>query len=299
MATGSGVLDARPAIGISAMLANTILLPIMGVAVKMLTADGYSALDMLSWRALLVIGVLTPVLLLPRYLKEVLTADIRAHLLHATFTVSSMFCFYYALQTLPIVTVTTINFTTPAFTLILARLLFSEQVSISGVLAIVVGFLGAVLVLRPDPADLDAAGLVVLLGSALAAAANLTIRRMPARSSNFAAIFYLSLAAAVIYSILGASTMPMPEADEWPWVLTLAIVALGVHSCVIIAFRFASTVLVGALDYLRIVTAFLFGLFFFNEIPNLLDLAGIVLIVVSGAVVLASSAPKRKSVAPV
>jgi drug/metabolite transporter (DMT)-like permease len=292
-ATGSGILVARPVIGASAMMLNTILIPIMGVAIKMLTAADYTALEMLSWRSLLVLAVLLPVLAIPQHRRAILAADVKAHLIHGAFAVSSMYCFYYALRTLPIVTVTTINFTTPIFTLILARILLSEKISALGYAAVVMGFLGAVLVLRPDTDGIGADALIVLLGSVLSSAMQLTIRRMPARSTNFAAIFYLSLFGALVFVPLGGPAFRPPASADWVWLLVLTTVALDVHSCVIIAFRFASTILIGALDYLRIVTAFAFGLLVFGEQPDRLDVLGIAVIVFSGAVVLHSSGRRR------
>lgn len=295
MSTGSGILEARPVIGVSAMLINTILIPIMGVGIKFLTAAGFTALDMLTWRSLLVIAVLLPLLLYSPNRQAIFAADFKAHFTHAAFALTSMFCFYYALRTMPIVTVTSINFTTPIFALILARVLYAEQIARLEYLAVFIGFLGAILVLRPDMSGISTDAAVVLLGSALAAAMHLTVRRMPARSTNFAAIFYLSLFGAIVYAVLGGPSLLMPTAANWGWVILLAAIALAVHFCVIIAYRFASTILVGALDYLRIVTAFAFGLLVFGEQPDLFEVAGIVLIVASGVVVLHASGRKRST----
>lgn len=293
MTAGSGILDARPMIGASAMLANTLLIPVMGVAVKKLTASGMVAADMLAWRSVLVLAVLLPFLVRRQHLRAVLSADIRAHFTHALFAVSSMFCFYYALRTLPIVTVTTVNFTTPILVLIIARPLFGERISALGWAAVLVGFLGAVLVLRPKAGGIGWDAAVLVLGSVLAAGMVLAVRRMPARSSNFAVVFYLSLFATMVYIPLVGGTPARPTAGEWPWVLLLGFIALAVHSCVTLAYRFASSLLIGALDYLRIFWAFLAGFLIFAERPDPLAAVGIALIVVSGAIVLQSSASRK------
>lgn len=290
MTATSGVVTARPVIGILAMLANTVLIPIMGLAIKRLTAEGVGTLDMLSWRSFLILLALLPFLAAPARRSEAASADIRAHLVHAVFAISTMACFYFALRTLPIVTVTAINFTTPIFALLLARVMFHEQVSREGWLALLLGFTGTVVVLRPDASGIGLDAAVVLLGSALGAAMHLAVRRMPARSSNFAVVFYLALAGAVVYGILGAPVIGWPEPGEWVWLATLAIVALAIHTCTTLAFRFASSMLVGALDYLRIVWAFGIGLVALGEVPAPTDWAGIAMIVLSGGLVLRSGA---------
>ena len=62
----------------------------------------------------------------------------------------------------------------------------------------------------------------------------------------------------------------------------LGVVALGVHSLIILAYRFASSMLIGALDYLRIVWALGFGYLIFNETLSLADIFGIIMICASG-----------------
>ena len=63
MTAGSGVLEARPVLGVSAMMLNTVLIPLMGVAIKKLTAMDVSTIEMLAYRSVLVVAVLTPFLL--------------------------------------------------------------------------------------------------------------------------------------------------------------------------------------------------------------------------------------------
>ncbi|MBO6759178.1 MAG: DMT family transporter [Roseibium sp.] len=278
------------------MLVNTILIPIMGASVKTLAEMGVGTLEMLTWRAELVLLLLLPFLLKAEHRAAVRTADIKAHAVHAAFAIATMACFYFALRTLPLATVTSINFTTPIFALLLAHLLFGERVSLSGWLAMGAGFLGTVLILRPDASGIGLDVLVVLVGSILAAGMNLAVRRMPARSSNFAVVFYLSLFGAIFYALVGGASLTVPTPTEFGLFLVLGFVALGVHTCVTYSYRFASSMMIGALDYLRIIWAILIGYLFFFEQPDLLDLAGIGLIIVSGWVVMRSpkaSAPQN------
>ena len=283
-------------VGAGAMLMNTILIPIMGASVKTLAEMGVGTLEMLTWRAELVLLLLLPFLFKAEHRAAVRTADIKAHAVHAAFAIATMACFYFALRTLPLATVTSINFTTPIFALLLAHLLFGERVSLSGWLAMGAGFLGTVLILRPDASGIGLDVLVVLVGSILAAGMNLAVRRMPARSSNFAVVFYLSLFGAIFYALIGGPSLTVPTPTEFGLFLVLGFVALGVHTCVTYSYRFASSMMIGALDYLRIIWAILIGYLFFFEQPDLLDLAGICLIIVSGWVVMRSpkaSAPQN------
>lgn len=286
MTGSSGILEPRPAIGAGAMLINTVLIPIMGVTVKTLAQMDVATLEMLTWRALIVLVLLVPFLLKSEHRRAVRAADIRAHAVHALFAISTMACFYFALRTLPLATVTAINFTTPVFGLLLARLLFGERVSTTGWTALAIGFAGTLLILRPDTGGIGLDAMIVLVGSIIAAAMNLAVRRMPARSTNFAVVFYLSLFGAIFYTIAGGAMLETPTLTEFGLFMTLGLIALGVHTCVTFAYRFASSMLIGALDYLRIIWAILIGYLVFAEQPDLIDLGGIVLIISSGWIVM-------------
>ncbi len=289
----SGVLAARPMLGAAAMLLNTLLIPFMGVIIKRLAEADVGTLEMLAIRSVITLGLLLPLLFFHDNLRAVKAADIRAHAVHAGFAIVTMACFYYALRSLPLVTVTAINFTTPIFALVFARLLFAERVAPLGWLALFVGFAGAVIVLRPDAGGIGLDALVVLLGSATGAGMNLAVRRMPARSTHYAVLFYFSVGGALVYGIAAAPVITVPAGDTWLWFVALAAIALAVHTCTTVAFRVASSMLIGALDYTRIIWAMLIGIVFLAEMPDLLDGMGCALIVLSGVIVLRLGASPR------
>jgi len=108
-------ITARPLLGIMAMLLNTLLIPFMGVFIKKLTELDVGTLEMLAVRSWITLGLLVPLLFFFKNFQAVKGADIKAHAVHAGFAITTMACFYYALRSLPIVTVTAINFTTPIF----------------------------------------------------------------------------------------------------------------------------------------------------------------------------------------
>ena len=122
---------------------------------------------------------------------------------------------------------------------------------------------------------------------------NLAVRRMPARSTNYAVLFYFSLGGAIIYGAAGAPVMTTPQPQEWILFIALAAIALAVHTCTTVAYRVASSMLIGALDYVRIIWAVLIGYIFLAEVPEFLDGVGVTLIVLSGVIVLRINIAKR------
>lgn len=298
MTSGSQVVEPRPLLGASAILANALFVPIIGVSVKMLAERGVGPLELLAGRGWLTFLLLLPLLVFASNRRAVLSADLRAHAVHAAFAVATMACFYYALRTLPLVTVTAINFTSPALTVLLAGVIFGDRVRPLGWFALALGFVGTLLVLRPGIEGLRLDMIAVVVGSVLAAGMNLAVRRMPARSTNYAVLFYFSLAGAIVYGALGAASFTMPTPSETLWFLILAVTAICVHACIAIAYRLSSSVLIGGLDYGRIIGAALLGYLLFAEVPDAVDWIGIALIVVSGLIVLRISTRGAGQAAP-
>ena len=88
----------------------------------------------------------------------------------------------------------------------------------------------------------------------------------------------------LFFGLPGLFEFRLPQGSQWLWVLLLGLVALGVHSFIILAYRFSTSMLIGALDYLRIVWALAFGFFIFNEKPLVPELIGITMICASGLI---------------
>jgi len=127
-------------LGAKAMLLNTVAIPFMSVIIKRLAELDVGMLEMLAMRSWIALGLLLPLLFFYNNFRAVKAVDLRAHAVHAGLAIFTMACFYHALRTLPLVTVTAISFTTPIFALIIARMLFGERVAPLGWVARFMGF---------------------------------------------------------------------------------------------------------------------------------------------------------------
>jgi len=284
------------------MVATTAVIPVMGIAVKMLHEQGVTTAEMLAWRSAMVLAVLLPALAWPSVRADLARAHKGAHVLHAVFGLSSMACIYWGLAYMPLVTATAISFTTPMFLAMLAIPILGERPRPLGWAALGVGLAGALVVLRPGSEGLDLAGAVVLLGAVLGACMLATIRRMPAQSSHFAVLFYYAAIGGAVFGGFHVLAAPggrdWPPAAAWPALAALAVLALALQVLLTLAYRLASSSLVGGLDYLRLFWAALLGWAVFAEAPGPAEIAGMALIVGSGAVIALGEARSRSSPSP-
>jgi len=286
-------LASRPNLGIAAMLATTLLIPLMGLAVKLLHDLGLGAFAVMGVRSCGALLLLLPFLMFKELRLALVRADKRAHFWHAFFGLSSMTCFSYGLGQMQLVVVTAINFTTPIFFMVLAIPMLGERPDWQSWGAALIGLAGALLAMDLSAGSFHWVGLIVLLGSFLTAIMLIIIRRMPSSSTHFAVLFYYAAMGAAIFPLLGLLTATPTEMvalgtlDSWVLLVALIILAVSMQFMLTLAFRLSNSSSIAALDYCRLIWAGLIGWLFLSEAPDGETLVGMLLIVVSGFVLIA------------
>ena len=205
------------------------------------------------------------------------------------------FLFFTSLAKLPIATITTIGQAAPIILTLMAVALGIEQVGWRRWSAILVGFAGVLLVVRPSPAGFDLYAILALASAALVAARDLFTRFIPTTIPSTVVTLSTAVMVALAGFVLGVT-------EEWQPVLrapTLYLAASGVLVTfgslgIIIAFRGSDVAVVGPFRYSVIVLAILIGYFVFGEWPDELAVAGTALIVGSGVYTLHREQARRR-----
>lgn len=292
IAAADGRPASRPTLGVVAMLGTTVLIPVMGLAVKWLHDLGLGALVVMGVRSGGALLLLLPFLVFQPLRQALVRADKRAHFWHALFGLSSMTCFYYGLGQMQLVAVTAINFTTPMFVMLLAIPFLGERPDWQSWVAAFVGLIGALLVMDLSAESFEWAGLIVLLGSLLTAFMLIAIRRMPSQSTHFAVLFYYAAVGFVVFPGLAALIASPGEvaalglAESWLWLGGLIVVAVSMQFLLTLAYRLARSSSIAAMDYFRLISAGLIGWLVFAETPDTVALVGMIMIVASGLVLI-------------
>jgi drug/metabolite transporter (DMT)-like permease len=191
--------------------------------------------------------------------------------------------FNWALGLLPLANITAIAMASPLLIVLFAVLLRIETVGWRRTLALVIGFFGVLIVMRPNAEGLSAAALIALASSGLTAIRDLTTRFI----SRDIPSTIISLAAMVIVGLLGFG-MGLVETWQSPWrteMLYLGLAALlmtAASFCIISAFRNTDVGVVAGYRYSVVLVAMLIGWLVWGETPDKIALAGTALIVGSG-----------------
>ncbi len=198
----------------------------------------------------------------------------------------SLIAYFYALTVLPLATTITLNYTSPIFLTLLSTILLKEKFSARMLGAIVLGFVGIALLLRPTfSSDQWVVGLIGLGSGFFAACAYVNVKKLgDAGEPEWRVVFYFS----VVGTIGGALTQavagefhPVTMQNLWP-MLAVALAAMLAQLAMTRAYHSGNTLLVGAFAYSTVIFAALAGWLFFDESLPPVAWLGMFIVVISG-----------------
>ncbi len=206
------------------------------------------------------------------------------HVWRGALGVSGIFLIFQGLRLLPLADATTIGFTAPIFATLLSILLLKETVGRHRWTAVIVGFLGVLLMVRPGAVGAPPLiGVLFALGGAfVAASVTVTLRQLGKTETATAIVFWFFMACLIVG---GALTVIEGRTLEWT---VLAILAAGglagglAQILMTTSLRHAPVSALVPLDYLQLVGAVVLGWALLSDAPTLATLAGASLIAGSG-----------------
>ncbi|MDV2078133.1 DMT family transporter [Marinobacter xestospongiae] len=202
----------------------------------------------------------------------------RAHFVRAHIHLGGILCMIVALGALPLATANAIFYAAPVLVMVLSVLVFREQLTTLSVVAVISGFLGIIVILRPMEFNW---GAIAALGSAAALAINaLMVRKLPSDQSTVHKLFLTYL------MVLPASAVLMlVEGAEWDSSILVSALGsslfiLGYNVTVLLAYKQVDANQVTSAEYTGLIWAVAIGWIWFGEVPDAWFVLGSTMIVV-------------------
>lgn len=215
------------------------------------------------------------------------------HVLRAALKLASLLAFFVAFATAPLANVTAIAFTAPIFVTIGAWLFLSEKPRALRIAAVVVGFVGVLIVLNPGREAGILTGLhFALLGALLTALIQLILKPMSSRDSTETLVAWNLIATVPVAAIPAAFVWTTPTLTEWALLALQGVLGALAMTCVTRAFYFAEASLIGPVDFLRLPFVAALGYLFFGQVVAMSTWIGALVIFVA-TVLMAQSARRR------
>lgn len=242
--------------------------------------------EVILFRNAFAIPALLPVVLASGGLAALATRNPMSHAARTLFGMMGMVGAFYGYVHLPIATVTALGFTMPLFLTVLSVPLLNESVGWRRGAAVMVGFLGVVLMVRPGGEGMRGEGLAVtlcLLGSVGWALAMITIRKMgEAGESSVAIVFWFTVGSAALAGIAAVPVWVWPTPLEWALLAGIGLVSALAQVLMTTAYRTGETTLLAPFEYAGIVWTTALGAFIWAELPDAWDFLGIAVLVAAG-----------------
>jgi drug/metabolite transporter (DMT)-like permease len=189
---------------------------------------------------------------------------------------------FYALKQLPLATAASINFAAPLISCALAQVFLKEHVGIRRWCAVIVGFCGVLIVMRPGTQAFHPA-MFASLGTAFTIAIfQIVTRKVGFKDEPETGLLWVFGVCLLITSIWLPFGWQMPSPAMWPFLLCIGAAGMGTHVLMSRSLQLAKASAVAPLIYTQIIWMILFGFILFGNWPDLTTLLGASIVIASG-----------------
>ncbi|MBU6235735.1 MAG: DMT family transporter [Alphaproteobacteria bacterium] len=262
------------------------LFSIMNVFVK-LAAENHSVIEIMFFRnALAIVPVMMLILLHPLQFQLFKTKNLKGHLLRGVVGMGSMTCFFWSFVLLPLADATAIQFAMPIILTALSVPILKEKVGPWRWGAVVVGFIGILIIAAPS-GDTNLFGSLVAFGAACCTATTMMIVRTLGRTEHaLTIVFYFS----VIGTVISAAFLPFywepPTLLSFTYLILCGLTGGAGQVFLTKAYAEAPAAYVSPFNYTSIIFATFFGWAIWGDVPAMHVLVGAGIVIASGLFIL-------------
>ena len=258
-----------------------IMLPIMDGFAKYLSTD-LPVLQITWARYFFTVAFTLPVMFFFYNKQLVWTDKPKLQLLRGVILLCANICFFYAISVISLAKALTLAFIAPLIVTALSPVLLGEKVGVRRWAAVILGFLGTLVVIRPGFVELNLASFAAL-GTGVMYGFYLIITRKLSTSDNpLLTLLLTGLVGAIIISCTMPFVWVEPTLNEWSMMAGIGVFACIGHLFLILSLKYADASKLAPFSYFEIVTNIIIGYYFFNNFPDNWTFFGLFIIISSG-----------------
>jgi drug/metabolite transporter (DMT)-like permease len=278
--------EQKPLAGIALRLLTALLLAIMFALVKLASTRGVNVVESLFYRQCGSALCAAAVVAAGPGLVSLRTKRVWAHVGRMALGLAAMALNFLAFILLPLAEATTIGFSVPIFSVVLAALALGEPTGKWRWGAVAAGFAGVLLIVQPGSGDVPLLGASVAVAAALlTASVTIVIRRLGATERATTTVFWFAVSSLAPLGLLMLHFAGAHDAATWAILAGLALAGGLAQLTLTGALRLAPVALVMPMDYTSLIWAVLLGASIFGELPTPWIWLGAPVIIASGLVI--------------
>lgn len=218
------------------------------------------------------------------------------HFLRSFSGLIALVAIFIALRSLPLATVVSISFAAPIFTTIFSIFLLNEKVGVYRWLAVIVGFIGILIITEPGISSLNIFYIFPIIFCIGLSYVAITIRKL----STTEPVWLISLYFSISITLLSLFSLPlgwiMPSINDFMILAMIGIFGGVANLWLSQSYKYSEVSLVTPLKYLALVFAIIFGYLIWDEIPTIKSLFGAALVIISTLIIFRREIYKKKTI---
>ena len=197
-----------------------------------------------------------------------------------------LFCanilFFYSISIISLAKALTLAFIAPLIVTVLSPIFLGEKVGIRRWIAVIVGFFGSLIVLRPGFVEINLASIAALGTGVLYGFYLIVTKKLHKSDHPLLTLLLTGVVGAIIGSLIVPSIWVQPSIQEWYMMFAIGFFASIGHLFLILSLKYADASKLAPFGYFEIITNIIIGYFYFNHFPDLWTLLGLSIIILSG-----------------
>ena len=262
-------------------LLGWMFLPVMDGFAKFLSDD--LPILQITWARYFFTVVFTLPIMMFFFKKQLVWSDKpKLQILRGLILLSANICFFYAISIISLAKALTLAFVAPLIVTAFSPVMLGEKVGFRRWTAVVVGFIGSLVVIRPGFVELNFASLAAL-GTGILYGFYLIITRKLSTSDNpLLTLLMTGMVGAILVSAIIPFYWVKPSLNQWSLMAGIGVFACIGHLFLILSLKYADASKLAPLGYTEIIPNVLIGYYFFSELPDYWTYVGLLIIISSG-----------------
>jgi drug/metabolite transporter (DMT)-like permease len=262
-------------------LLGWMFLPVMDGFAKFLSDD--LPILQITWARYFFTVVFTLPIMMFFFKKQLVWSDKpKLQMLRGLILLSANICFFYAISIISLAKALTLAFVAPLIVTAFSPVMLGEKVGFKRWTAVVVGFIGSLVVIRPGFVELNFASLAAL-GTGILYGFYLIITRKLSTSDNpLLTLLMTGMVGAILVSAIIPFYWVKPTLNQWSLMAGIGVFACIGHLFLILSLKYADASKLAPLGYTEIIPNVLIGYYFFSELPDNWTYLGLFIIILSG-----------------
>ena len=258
-----------------------VMLPIMDGFAKYLSSD-LPVLQITWARYFFTVAFTLPIMFFFFRKNLVWTDKPKLQLIRGLILLTANVCFFYSISIISLAKALTLAFIAPLIVTAFSPIFLGEKVGFKRWSAVIIGFIGSMVVIRPGFVEINLASLAAL-GTGVMYGFYLIITRKLSSSDNpLLTLFLTGVVGAIIISFVMPFVWIKPTLNQWSMMAAIGIFACVGHLFIILSLKYADASKLAPFSYFEIVTNIIIGYYFFSDFPDKWTFLGLFIIILSG-----------------